>query len=508
MLYTISPQEMKRIEQRFMAETGTPGLELMERAAGHVADAAAPFLWHGAKLLVLAGTGNNGGDGLAAARILMTRYETLRCIVFQLAGTMSPEAREQTDRLKPFSERLDIVEIGDEIPPVPADCACAVDALFGTGLSRALSGAARDLVQDLNASGLPVVAVDIPSGLDGSTGYPPEGGAAVRADVTVTFHRLKDGLALGDGLDLCGKVTVGDIGIPEAWDDARGFAVMERGDTARPPRRRNTHKGDYGRVLAVTGSFGMAGAAGIGALAALRAGAGGVTVACPEEIVPTVQALSPCAVCLPLPKDNPWAVLEPALAKADALVAGCGIGRSPAVSRLAERLIQYLCAHALPAVLDADALNTLAAYQDEFAAQSLRFPDSVVLTPHLGEASRLLRQPTEQVRRSQAQAARALRERYGGCVIVKSASSVLAAEDGGAINVFGTPAMAKAGSGDTLAGVLGALLAGQKEYGLHGIRLLQTACALHGLAGEEAAKKYGGHGALATDVCDFLGQIP
>jgi hydroxyethylthiazole kinase-like uncharacterized protein yjeF len=504
MLHTISPQEMKRIERRFMAETGTSGLELMERAATHVADAAMPFLWHGAKLLVLAGTGNNGGDGLAAARMLLTRFETLRCVILQLAGKPSPETEEQTKRLKPFSERLDIIEIGEEIPPIPRDCACAVDALFGTGLSRALSGAARDVVQELNETGLPVIAVDIPSGLDGSAGYPPEGGAAVRADVTVTFHRPKDGLYLGGGLDACGEVIVGDIGIPADFGGAKGFAVMEREDAKRPPRRRNTHKGDYGHVLAITGSLGMAGAAGISALAALRAGAGGVTAACPNEIVSTVQALCPCAVCLPLPKDNPWAVLEPALKKADALVAGCGLGRSRAASRLIERLLQTLCARALPAVLDADALNALAAYQDDFTAQNLRFPDCVVLTPHVGEASRLLRWPAEQVKRGQAQAARALRERYGGSVILKSASSVLIADDGEAINIFGTPAMAKAGSGDALAGILGALLAGQKEYGLHGVRLLQTACALHGLAGEAAAEKRGGHGMLATDLCDYI----
>ena len=506
MQYTISPREMKRIEQRFMTESGTSGLELMERAAAHVADAAMPFLWHGAKLLVLAGTGNNGGDGLAAARILLTRFETLQCEIIQLSGTLSPEAEEQTRRLKPFSGRVHILKAGDAIPPIPGDCACVIDALFGTGLSRALSGVALEIVQNLNDTGLPVIAVDIPSGLDGSTGYAPEGGAVVRADVTVTFHRPKDGLYLGDGLDACGEVIIGDIGIPADYGDGKGFAVMEREDAKRPPRRRNTHKGDYGRLLAVTGSFGMAGAAGISALAALRAGAGGVTVACPGEIVPIVQVLSPCAVCLPLPGDNPWVVLDSALKNADALVAGCGLGRSPAALRLLERLVLYLCAHALPAVLDADALNGLAAYQDDFKAQNLRFPDSVILTPHLGEASRLLRLPTGQIMYNQTEAARALRERYGGSIILKSASSVLVTEDGEAINCFGTPAMAKAGSGDALAGILGALLAGQKAYGLHGVRLLQTACALHGLAGEAAAEKRGEHGMLATDLCDYLGK--
>ncbi len=504
MLYTISPDEMKRIERQFMAEGKASGLTLMERAAEHVADAAMPFLFQGAKLLVLCGTGNNGGDGLAAARILMTRLETLHCVIFQLEGKQSAEAAAQTARLKKFEDRVELSVIGDSAPRIPRDCACAIDALFGTGLSRPLSGAALDMTQDLNRTKLPVIAVDIPSGLDGSSGYPPEGGAAVQADITVTFHRPKDGLFLGDGLDLCGEVRVGDIGIPAGYGGAKGFAVMERGDVRRAPRRRNTHKGNYGHVLAVTGSLGMAGAAGLCALAALRTGAGGVTIACPEKIVPAVQVISPCATCLSLPEDKPWAALQPTLEKADVLVVGCGLGQSPAAVRLTERSIQYLCTHPVHAVIDADALNLLAADQDNFMAQSLRLPSCVVLTPHLGEAARLLRWPVSQVKQNQVKAARELQARYGGCVIVKSASSVLIADDGEALNIFGTPAMAKAGSGDTLAGILGALLAGQQEYGLRGIRLLQTACALHGLAGEAAAEKYGEHGELATDLCNYL----
>ncbi|MBE0600447.1 MAG: NAD(P)H-hydrate dehydratase [Firmicutes bacterium] len=507
MLYTISPKEMKRIEQRFMTETKTDSLTLMERAAAHVADATMPFLWHGAKLLVLSGTGNNGGDGLAAARILLSRFETLRCVVYQLSGAQSPETAEQGKRLKQFEDRTEIMMIDGDAPPIPEGCACAIDALFGTGLSRPLTGAALALAASLRQSDLPVVAVDIPSGLDGESGLAPAGGIAVRADVTVTFHRPKDGLYLGDGPDLCGEVKIGDIGIPAAYGDAKGFAVMETEDAQRPSRRRNTHKGSYGKLLAVTGSFAMPGAAGISALAALRAGAGMVTVACPRKIAQTVVSIAPCATALPLPDENPWTTLEPALQKADALILGCGLGQSHATSRLVERLLQYLCVHELPAVLDADALNALAAMQDDFLAQPLRFPDQVVLTPHLGEAARLLRWPVEQVMRGQAQAARELRARYGGSVILKSATSVLIARDGEAINRFGTPALAKAGSGDTLAGILGALLAGQKAYSLQGVRLLQTACALHGLAGEAAAKKYGEHGVLATDVCEFVARV-
>ena len=504
MLYTLSPAQMKRIEQRFMAETKTESLMLMERAAAHVADACMPYLWHGAKLLVLSGTGNNGGDGLAAARMLLERFETLHCLIYQLSGRPTPETLEQAKRLEAFSDRVDMVIVEQTAPPMPQDCACAIDALFGTGLSRPLSGAALTLVQNLNQSDIPVIAVDIPSGLDGASGYAPEGGVAVQADVTVTFHRLKDGMLLGDGPDLCGEIVIGDIGIPVRYGDAQGFAVLETGDVVRPPRKKNTHKGSFGKVLALTGSFAMPGAAGISALAALRTGAGMVTVACPKEIVQTVISIAPCATTLPLLDENPWCALEHAFSKSDALMIGCGLGQSHAVSRLIEKVILYLCCRDLPAVLDADALNILATYQDDFKALNLRFPDQVVLTPHLGEASRLLRWPIERVKQTQPQAAREICAKYGGSVILKSATSMLIASDGEAINRFGTPAMAKAGSGDTLAGILSALLAGQNVYKLQGVRLLQTACALHGLAGEAAAKQYGEHAVLATDVCEFI----
>lgn len=569
MLYTILPEEMKRVERRMMDATGTPGLTLMEHAATHVAEAAAPHLRGGGKLLVACGTGNNGGDGLAAARLLMARMTALKTVVWKLPGEPSSETTVQWERLAPFKGRLSVLTLENGVPDVPADVTCAIDALFGTGLNRPLEGEARLCVEKLNASGVPVVAVDIPSGLSGATGYPiaGKGGAlAVRAEVTVTFHRPKIGLFLGDGLDCCGRVIVGEIGIPAEWDDAPGMAVLNKGDQLLSARRRNTHKGDYGRVLALIGSFGMAGAADVCATAALRTGAGLVTVACPRSVVPTVQALCPCATCLPLPEDDvdaAWNLLLPLLERVDALVAGCGVGREALAKGLMKRLIPWLCVHALPTVLDADALNLLAktqgfaadSYANDFEEQSraepphslvadaktpsadalgapvatvalhsddytdvaglgslqgdtLRFPDCVVLTPHLGEAARLLGVPASRLETEQPAAARALRRRYGGSVVLKSASSVLIGADGEALNLYGTAAMAKGGSGDALAGILAALLAGRRVYGLTGVRLLQTACALHGMAGILAVETRGERGMLATDLCDALGRVP
>lgn len=511
MLYTILPDEMKRVERRMMEETHTPSLTLMEHAAAHVADAAKPYL-QGGKLLAVCGTGNNGGDGLAAARILLTRLPQLEATIWLLPGALSPEAEEQRRKLAVFGRRIQVEVLQSGVPALPPDTACVLDAMFGTGLNRPLAGLAREAVQSLNASGLPVIAVDIPSGLSGVTGNAPVSGEAsgdaaiVNAVVTVTFHRPKPGLFMGEGLAACGRVIVGDIGIAPEWDDANGLALLTKGDRLLPLRGRNTHKGDYGRVLALVGSFGMAGAAAICATAAMRSGAGLVTVACPESIVNVVQMLCPCATCLPLPPSDAeaaWQTLLPALSRADALVAGCGLGQSAYAKALVEKLIGWLQHNPLSAVLDADALNLRAAMpaQTPLGVQT-------VITPHVGEAARLLQQPAKQVMADQLEAARALRERYGCAVALKSASTVLVDCDGEAISLLGTPAMAKGGSGDALAGVLAALLAGQQAYGLHGVRLLQTACALHGLAGSRAAETTGERGMLATDLCAMLGNVP
>lgn len=528
MLHTITPAEMRRVERRMFQNSGTTSLVLMERAAAHIADAAAPFLRGGGRLLAVCGAGNNGGDGLAAARILMGRMPMLQTTVWQLPGAPTAETAEQWTRLLAFQARLHTVALTDEgaPPTVPGDTACALDAMFGTGLTRPLAGAAREATLALARAQTPVVAVDVPSGVCALRGTALGGAVAVRATATVTFHRPKPGLLLAEGLEHCGRLTVGDIGIPSEADDAPGMAVLAANDALLPPRRRNTHKGDYGRLVLLSGSFGMAGAAALCAMAALRTGAGLVTVACPEGIVPTVQALCPCATCLPLPPDPEaaWGLLEAALARADALAAGCGLGQSPFAKGLLARLIPWLCAHSLPAVLDADALNWLATlWQNPVTAAAmqgdpppaalavpggLRLPDSAVLTPHLGEAARLLGISVAQVAGAQAEAARELHARYGAAVVLKSAASVLVARDGEAINPYGTPAMAKGGSGDALAGVLGALLAGQPTYGLHGVRLLQTACALHGLAGMAAAESCGERGMLATDLCEALGRVP
>lgn len=510
MLRTITPSEMKRVESLVMRETDITGEWLMQNAAAEVAQAVRRLTQQrqGA-VLCLCGTGNNGGDGLAAMRILAQQPDFAgEC--WLLPGTLSPDAQRELDRLlAEAAGRVTVCRAEGPLTP-PAQTACVVDALFGTGLARPLEGAALALcgaANALHAAGVPVAAVDIPSGLNGETGRVM--GAAVRADETVTFHRPKPGLYLGEGPEYAGRVRVVSIGLEKAarLDDAGGMAVLERGDLRRllPSRARASHKGSYGRVVLWAGSRGMAGAAAVSAMAALRAGAGLVTVACPEDVTDVVQVLCPCATCAPLPTqdaDAAWAALEAALARADALGAGCGLGQGSLPAQLLERLLGYLHSHALPCVLDADALNLLAKRPACLPGDAAR-----ILTPHPAEAARLLNVPVAEVLADMPGAARRLARRYGASAAVKGAASVLCADGRMAVSPYGTPAMAKGGSGDALTGVMAALLAGRAAgaYTMDDLELMQAACALHGLAGERAGELYGERGALATDLCGFLG---
>lgn len=511
MLRTITPSEMKRVESRVMQETSITGEALMQNAAAHVARAVRRrAAGRAGQVVCLCGTGNNGGDGLAAMRMLAQEDPAFRGVCWLLPGRLSADAQRELERLREAVEDRVAVRRAEDGLALPQEAACAVDALFGTGLSRPLEGmalAACEALQALAEAGVPVVAVDIPSGLNGETGQVM--GAAVRACETVTFHRPKPGLYLGQGPDYAGEITVADIGLtaPEAaaLDDADGMRVLERGERLLPPRARTAHKGSFGRVVLWAGSRGMAGAAAIAATAALRAGAGLVTVACPDDVVDVVQTLCPCATCAPLStedEDAAWEALSAALERADALGAGCGLGQGPMAAALMERLLRFLHGRALPCVLDADALNLLARRPAWLADGA-----AIVLTPHPGEAARLLGVSTAEILADVPGAAVRIRRRYGAAVVLKGARSVLCAEEGRALNPFGTPAMAKGGSGDALTGVTAALLAGRAAgaYAMDDLFLMQAACALHGLAGERASRRYGERGALATDLCACLG---
>ena len=485
MIPLITPAAMRDMEQRYFSETGTTSIELMEVAARALCDLIVERYGADRTVYFACGPGGNGGDGYACARM----YQALggRAAIVSSGKPTSPDAAENLRRA---------LEAG--VPENPAGRPDVwVDALYGTGLSRAPSGPAAGLIRRINddrAHGARVMAVDIPSGLNGLSGaaYDP----CVRADVTCTFQYAKPGCCLADGLDYSGEIVVQDIGIPAERYPAGSPALADTGD-ARPmlaPRPRNFHKGMAGHLLIVAGSFGMAGAAAMCALSAMRAGAGLTTVACPASIVPVLQTLAPCAMCVPLPEADGAIAPEAAeivsalLPGKAAAVCGCGLSR-----RAAPNVIAALMDSGMPALFDADALNLIA----ESDALRARLWPHHLLTPHPGEARRLLgRALTDPIAD-----ARALCD-LGCRALLKGAATVAPVAGRAVIANRGSSGMAKGGSGDCLSGIIGALMA--QNTGVDLARCAVAGCMLHGMAGEIAAARRGVRAMTPMDLIDAL----
>ena len=489
----ITPSQMRDMEGRYFAETGTPSFDLMERAAAALCEALVRRFGVGKRVFFACGPGGNGGDGYACARMYAKRGGS--CGLLAAAPPRTPDAV----RNRALALAAGVQALTPEVAEAPD---VWVDALYGTGLSRAPEGPAAALIERMNADrqrGCAVVAVDIPSGLNGLTGaaFDP----CVRADCTVTFQFEKTGHRLGDGLDVCGAIEVADIGIPDAFHPGNMAALVDRADvlSALPPKPRNAHKGMNGHLLVVAGSVGMAGAAALCAKAALRSGAGLVTVACPLSIVPVVQALAPCAMALPLPEREgaiaPGAVdvLRCALAGKHAVACGCGLSR-----RAAPEVLKLLLECGLPALFDADGLNLIA---EDPALKALLRPHHLV-TPHPGEAARLLG------RRVADPLADALALNGLGCqALLKGATTVIPVNGTPWLSASGSAGMAKGGSGDVLTGLAGGLMAQYAAAPLTGVPLAicaAVASELHGRAGELAAAKVGVRGMCASDLVDAL----
>lgn len=482
MAMTITPAEMKRLENDFMTRHQIPGAILMEHAAQGVTAAIARHAAQEATALFLCGPGNNGGDGYAAARLWQSRGG--RSIIWELSDQARGDAL--LNRRLALLQGIPVLTLADTLPPLP-QCDVIVDALFGTGLCRMIDGTAQELIYAVNDSGKPVIAVDIPSGVDGTTGE-IHAIAPVFATETVTFHRIKQGLLLLAGPDCAGKITVQPILIPTQEDDvAEGLHMLSPADLRRfiPPRPADCHKGDFGRVVICAGSEGMAGAAAFCASACVKAGAGLTTILCRQSILPVLQALVPEAMCRALPEENghllPAAreIVRDALSGASAALIGCGLGRNADNMLLLRAFREAEC----PVVWDADALNLLASHDG-----LLPLGEQDVITPHPGEAARLLDQDAEDVTGDPLTALDALHELTGCTVLLKGARTLISDGLTAFVNRHASPALAKGGSGDVLAGVIAALLARRE---LSGVECAALGALIHGLAGIRAEKEAG-----------------
>ncbi len=431
---------------------------LMERAGAAAAKVAAEMLPAGGDVLVVAGPGNNGGDAFVVARLLKEGgYRPT--VVF--AGT--PE-KLPADARAAYESWLSVG--GSTQHEIPAQrFALVVDGLFGIGLARPLDGRYAELVAQINAAGIPVLALDAPSGLDGETGRVL--GCAVRAARTATFIALKPGLLTLDGPDCCGEISVHPLGI----DDADADGILAERSLFREqlkPRPRNSHKGSFGSVGIIGGAAGMAGAALLAGRAALQLGAGRVYGGMLERLL-----------CDPVQPELMLRAADEVFDLATVLAIGPGLGRSSAAIDLLRRAI----AAPLPLVVDADGLNLLAAHPvfgKHLAARSA----ATLLTPHPAEAARLLATTTAEVQADRVTAARDLAARFKADVVLKGCGSILAGADGRwAINTSGNAGLASAGSGDVLTGFAAALLA----QGWPAAHALAAAVHLHGAAADRLA---------------------
>lgn len=483
---------------------GVPGDLLMESAGRALAEAALRLLAGRDRVRVVAGGGNNGGDGLVAARHLALAGVSVRIHLVGDPGRLRGDAARNLERAR----RLGLeVEDAGALRPVRPDRELLLDAVFGTGLSRPVEGAAAEVLRLLGEArgrGARVVAADLPSGLDADTGRPL--GPVPAADVTVTFGLPKLGLALEPGRTLAGRVLVARIGIadelpPGATAGPEAVLPTARAAAAALPARPSEgHKGRFGHVLVVAGSPGKTGAAALAALGAARIGAGLVTVACSGAVNDVLEVKLTEAMTAPLPNGPGGALglaaVEPVLELAagrDVVVLGPGLGRAPETVSAVRRLVAELRG---PLVVDADGLFAL----PEPGALKGRRPLPIV-TPHPGEAGRLLGSTPAEVNADRVRTAASLAHAGGAVAVLKGAATVCA-DPGGwiSVNPTGGPALATGGTGDVLAGMVGGLLA----QGLDPFAASWVAAYVHGLAGDLLARRRGSAGVLAGEVAEAV----
>ncbi|MCL4780657.1 MAG: NAD(P)H-hydrate dehydratase [Gammaproteobacteria bacterium] len=476
-----TPAQVRELDRRAIADGGIPGHELMTRA-GQAAFRIARERWPDAqRWLVLCGAGNNAGDGFVVARLALAAGLDVSVVALSEPAKLSGDAAtawRDYQAAGGTTEAFSLALVGR------ADL--VVDALLGTGLQRPVAGEYLAAIEAVNAEARAVLALDVPSGLDSENGEIL--GAAMLADLTVTFVGQKAGLYLGSGPDCCGAIEFAGLDIPASLVVQTGMAPLFRLHgrdellQLLPPRPTNAHKGSFGHVLIVGGDHGMSGAVRLAGEAALRAGAGLVTVATRPEhalLLPLGRPELMCsgvAVC---------ADLDVLLARATVVACGPGLGRGEWSRQLFDKVV----ASGLPLVLDADALNLL--------AERKLHRDDWILTPHPGEAGRLLATDSATVQADRFAALKELCRQYGGTVILKGHGSLVGRAGGVPVLIDrGNPGMATAGMGDVLTGLVAGLVA---QTGAADVQTAAAAAYIHAAAGDAAALK-GERGLLASDL--------
>lgn len=490
MIYLPTGEQMRRADLYTIEEIGVPSMVLMERAALEVVRCMEEEQLDFRRVLVICGSGNNGGDGYAIARLLHLKGHD---VTIFFAGNSQKRSEENAQQAK--------IAAHYEIPVITnldtEEYSVIIDALFGTGLKREVTGHYREILCSVNQMAGKKVAVDLPSGIHDTTGA--RMGIAFCADLTVAIAFPKRGLFLQEGNVCAGKILTGDIGISsETFSEGTVTFGYEKQDLflGFPKRKKNSHKGSYGKVLMIAGSKGMSGAAYLSAKAAYAVGAGLVQIYTHEENRVILQQLLPEAIITTYDTFDSEQ-LEKLIQWADLIGIGCGLGKSDT----AERVMQYTLKRALvPCVVDADGINILSKHMEWIEETNAL----IVLTPHMKEMSRMLQCSVRELIEQRMEKLHAFVERYKVVCVLKDARTLVAKEHRNTyLNLSGNAAMAKAGSGDVLAGVIVGILAQQCEP-------YTSACLgvfLHGLAGDMAWDKKGAYSVLASDLVAEISSV-
>ncbi|WMC92458.1 NAD(P)H-hydrate dehydratase [Kineothrix sp. MB12-C1] len=508
--YFVSSKEMKQYDMVTIEYFQVPSMVLMERAALAVVEEVEKRFLSGSKVLIVAGSGNNGGDGIAIGRILMQRgYE----VDFTLIGDRD-RCSEQTSVQLTIIEKYECplqAKIGD------GEYDIIIDALFGIGLSKDVSGIYAESIEKVNSLGGFVFAVDIPSGISADTGEVKE--TAVKADVTVTFAYEKIGHIFYPGCEYCGEVVCKDIGItkesfrgkePLVYSYAIDYEKKARLMThLLPERKKSGNKGTFGKVLTIAGSRNMSGACELCVRSAYRSGAGMVKAVTPEENREIIQRNVPEALLTTYETEGREEMLLEQLRGdiewADSIVIGPGMGKS----QMAYRILSYVIGESgKPLIIDADGLNLIAESEElkaELKQSGYERNRQVILTPHVAEFARLYGCTPIQVKRDMFGKTKELARELGCVVLCKDARTIVASfkEEDLFLNTTGNDGMATAGSGDVLAGILGGLAA----QGLEAFEAAKRGVFLHGMLGDMAAERMGRHALMAGDMIEQLKYI-
>lgn len=522
MMKVVTARQMRSIEAR-AEQAGVSSDTLMENAGLAVAHQALVLLENpaddvknpaGVGIVILVGSGNNGGDGLVTARHLQ---QWGACVTVCLCG-QRPDPDPKADSARHVG--VDIVAVSADpdlsgLDQLFGACDLVIDAVLGTGRSRPIKGLLHDLLGRLKVArssrdGPRLLALDVPTGLDCDTAEVDP--ACVAADLTVSLGYMKRGHLEFPGADFTGLLEVAEIGIPESLDTDVGVTMMTR-DRARaflPQRPRNSHKGTYGRVMVVAGSRNFPGAACLAAMAAARAGAGLVTIAIAESLVPAVASSAIEPTFLPLPESEPGIpapdaadIVLDALGNYDTLLIGCGLGQAPRTRSMVSGIL-FSNRNLPETIVDADGLNTLAQVECREGNWHKCWRGHGILTPHVGEMSRLTGVSTNAVSARRLDMALEHAVRWNKTVILKGAHSVVAHPDGSAIlSAYANPGLATAGSGDVLAGIITGLVA----QGVSPALSAEVGVYIHGSAGERVCNKIGNTGMIASDLLAVIPQV-